>query len=177
MKAAYADPPYLGCAAKHYGDKHPYAGIYDSIEGHEKLINELERNFDSWALSAHEPSLRQILPLCPNNIRIAVWVKPFAAFKKNVTRAYTWEPVIFKFCRAIPTTSATWRDHLSEPITMKKGFPGAKPKAFAFWIFEGLGLTADDDFVDLYPGSGAFSFAWEEYKKIESCFQLEMPNA
>lgn len=29
MKAAYADPPYLGMAEKFYGDLHPEAAKYD----------------------------------------------------------------------------------------------------------------------------------------------------
>ena len=28
----------------------------------------------------------QVLPFCPEDVRVAAWVKPFAAFKANVTR-------------------------------------------------------------------------------------------
>lgn len=164
MKAAYADPPYLGCGAKHYGDRHADAEEYDSPEAHKKLIERLCDEYDSWALSLHEPSLRVILPFCPDDVRVAAWVKPFASFKANVTRAWTWEPVIFRFSRPRTREQDTWRDFVAEPIAMKKGFPGAKPARFCFWIFEGLNLLPDDEFDDLFAGSGAVTEAWEKWK-------------
>jgi len=79
MRLAYADPPYIGQARKHYGP--------DAREvNHELLVNHL-REFDGWALSASSPSLAKILPLCPE-ARVAAWVKPFASFKPNVNPAY-----------------------------------------------------------------------------------------
>ena len=178
MKAAYADPPYLGCGLKHYGDRHPDAADYDGIAAHASLIERLCDEYDSWALSLHEPSLRYLLPLCPVTCRVAAWVKPFASFKANVTRAYTWEPVIFSFHRPRTREQATWRDFVAEPIAMKKGFPGAKPNAFSYWIFEGLNLQPTDDFVDLFPGSGAVGEAWELWKQqFEKPEQFDlMPN-
>lgn len=176
MKAAYADPPYLGCGKKHYGDRHQQAADYDDPEHHRLLIERLEADYDCWALSLHEPSLRVILPMCPPGIRVAAWVKPFAAFKANVTRAWAWEPVIFKFSRARTRQQSTWRDFVSEPITMRRGFPGAKPDAFCYWVFEGLNLTAQDDFDDLFPGSGAVGSAWDKWQAaqvIPEQFQLE----
>lgn len=91
MKAAYADPPYLGCGAKHYGALHEAAAEYDSPEAHKRLIERLCDEYDTWALSLHEPSLRVMLPFCPDDVRVAAWVKPFAAFKANVTRAFLRE--------------------------------------------------------------------------------------
>jgi len=175
MKAAYADPPYLGCGKKHYGDRHEDAADYDDPEFHRALINRLDLEYDTWALSLHEPSLRIILPMCPPDIRVAVWVKPFAAFKANVTRAWTWEPVIFKFSRPRTREQDTWRDFVSEPIAMRRGFPGAKPDNFCFWLFEGLNLTPDDEFDDLFPGSGAVGDAWTKWKGAQSIpKQLEL---
>lgn len=176
IKAAYADPPYLGCAAKHYKTRHPQASDYDNPETHQQLILDLCEGFDTWALSLHEPSLRLILPLCPSDIRIGVWVKPFASFKPHVTRAYTWEPVIFRFARSRPRTRTqeTWRDFVSAPITLKRGFPGAKPEAFAFWIFEGLNLLPFDEFCDVFPGSGAISNAWCYWKQRHDATQLPL---
>lgn len=179
MKAAYADPPYFGLAKKLYGHLHEAAAEYDTLDAHKRLIERMCDEFDCWALSLHEPSLRDILPVCPRNIRVASWVKPFAAFKKNVTRAWTWEPVIFSFERARPRSldQPTWRDHLSEPITMRRGFPGAKPDKFCFWIFDGLNLMPDDDFSDLFPGSGAVSAAWDKWRKAKGSFQLILESA
>ena len=167
IRAAYADPPYLGCGAKHYGALHTEAAEYDDPQAHQRLIERLCDEFDCFALSLHEPSLRVILPMCPAGVRVAAWVKPFAAFKKNVTRAWTWEPVIFKFDggRARAVEQDTWRDHVSAPIAMRKGFPGAKPEAFSFWIFEGLNLLPTDQFCDVFPGSGAVTEAWEKWSQ------------
>lgn len=177
MKAAYADPPYLGCGQKHYGALHDQASDYDKPETHRLLIERLCDEYDSWALSLHEPSLRQILPMCPANIRIGSWVKPFASFKANVTRAYTWEPFIFSFHRDRTREQDTWRDHISEPIAMRRGFPGAKPDKVCFWIFEGLNLTPDDDFHDLFPGSGAVTEAWAKWRNRVVPEQFELDHA
>lgn len=40
---------------------------------------------------------------------------------------------------------------------------GAKPATFCRWLFELLGATAEDTFVDLFPGSGGVRRAWETY--------------
>lgn len=164
MKAAYADPPYLGCGKSHYGALHEQAADYDDPETHRRLIERLCDEFDTWALSLHEPSLRTILAMCPDDVRVAAWVKPFAAFKANVTRAWAWEPVIFRFARNRTREQDTWRDFVAEPIAMRRGFPGAKPERFCFWLFEGLNLMPDDEFHDLFPGSLAVSEAWEKWK-------------
>ena len=176
MKAAYADPPYLGCGAKHYGNLHNEAAHYDTPEAHNQLIERLCDEYDTWALSLHEPSLRTILAMCPDDVRVAAWVKPFAAFKANVTRAWAWEPVIFKFARSRARTQDTWRDFVAEPIAMRRGFPGAKPEKFCFWVFDGLNLTADDEFDDIFPGSGAVGDAWVKWKSAQAVpeqFKLE----
>jgi hypothetical protein len=174
MKAAYADPPYLGCGVKHYGALHAQAGDYDDPETHRRLIERLCDEFDSWALSLHEPSLRVLLPMCPAETRVGAWVKPFASFKANVTRAYAWEPVIFSFHRPRTREQDTWRDFVSEPIAMRRGFPGAKPDKVCFWLFEGMNLVPDDDFHDLFPGSGAVGEAWARWCSRTAPTQLEM---
>lgn len=94
------------------------------------------------------------MPMCPKNVRIAAWVKPFASFKPNVTRAYTWEPVIFCGGRDIGRDQPTWRDHISEPITLRKGLTGAKPWRFCEWVLDGLNYRRGDTLDDLFPGSG-----------------------
>jgi hypothetical protein len=154
MRFAYADPPYLGMG-RLYADRHPDAMIWDDPETHFALIDRLVNEYpDGWALSLHEPSLRILLPHVPDGARVAPWVKPFAAFKRNVTRAWTWEPVIFYGGRPIPPTAPTWRDHLSESITMRKGFPGAKPRRFCEWVLDGLNWQPGDTLDDLFPGTG-----------------------
>ena len=94
MRLAYADPPYFGKG--HLYDDTPEAALreYDDIATWERLAVHLAE-FDGWALSMNATNLHDLLPLFPGS-RIAVWVKPFAAFKRNVRIAYTWEPVLFK---------------------------------------------------------------------------------
>ena len=169
MKFAYADPPYLGQGVKHYGDLHADAADCDTVEWHAALIERLMEEFpDGWALSLHAPSLKTMLNLCPDNIRVCPWVKPFAAFKKNVTRAYAWEPIFVYGGRPIPPTKPTVRDWVSEPITMRKGFPGAKPAGVCFWLFEFLGMELEDEFHDLFPGSGAVGDAYQAWREAKS---------
>lgn len=169
MKAAYADPPYLGLAEKFYGHLHPEAAEYDKLETHARLVERLMDEYDTWAMSLHVPALREILGVCPKDVRVASWVKPFASFKKGVTRAWTWEPVIFSFHRARKRTAeqGTWRDHIAESITLRRGFQGAKPERFCFWIFEGMNLMPTDEFTDVFPGSGAVTEAWEKWKEAQ----------
>jgi hypothetical protein len=107
MKFGYADPPYLGRAAKFYGELHADAAVYDTVEGHHALIDRLCDEFaDGWAMSLHTPSLRTILPLCPEDVRVMAWVKPFCSFKKGVGVAYAWEPIIVRGGAPTHRTSA-----------------------------------------------------------------------
>jgi len=152
MRLAYADPPYLGCS--HYYD-HPDAAIYDTVEAHAELLARLESDYDGWAYSLSSTTLRQLLTVAPDRARIAAWVKPFAAFKANVRIAYTWEPVLFAPGRDRSTDGApVGRDHLAEPITMRKGLTGAKPAAFCRWVLDLMGYTDGDEVDDIFPGTG-----------------------
>lgn len=151
MRAAYADPPYIGQAKKHYGS--------EEVD-HQELITRLEQDYDAWALSCSSPSLSILLPMCPEGIRISAWVKPFAIFKPNVNPAYAWEPVIWKPGRKRTREQPTERDWVSANITLRKGLAGAKPEAFCYWLFNLLNLQPGDDFDDLYPGTGIVSSCW-----------------
>lgn len=164
---AYADPPYLGLAQKFYGRLHPEAHIYDTLEGHRALIERMEREFpDGWAMSLGSRNLRDILPICPPDARVGSWVKTFCAFK-NISPSYAWEPVIFKTTRSRPK-GVFRRDWIACPMAMRVGFKGSKPLAFCEWVFNDLlGMDADDELVDLFPGSGSVSKAFEFWKKRE----------
>jgi hypothetical protein len=155
MKFAYADPPYPGMA--HF---------YDCPEvDHEALVVDLcERFPDGWALSTASTTLQQVLAICPSDVRIGAWIKPFASFKPGVNPGYCWEPVIFRGGRRRTDKSElTVRDFVAENITLRRGFTGAKPEAFCWWIFEFLGMTPKDEFHDMFIGSGAVTRAWETY--------------
>lgn len=153
MKLAYADPPYVGCSKLY--PEHPESHVWDDPNKHIELMHQLAADYDGWALSASAPSLRDILWRAPAGARVAVWVKPFAAFKRNVRIAYTWEPVIFEPARDSSKDGApVGRDHLSEPIALRKGLTGAKPEAFVRWMLDLLGYVDGDTVYDMFPGTG-----------------------
>lgn len=160
MRFAYADPPYLGCG-KRYLPHHPDALIWDDPETHRHLIDRLVADYpDGWALSMSSTNLWTLLPMCPPDVRIAAWAKSFAAFKKNVRNAYTWEPVILRGGRLSSKDGAqVTRDHLVEPITMLRGLPGAKPDRFNDWVLLQLGFVPGDTVDDLFPGTGSMGRA------------------
>ena len=169
MKIAYADPPYMNQAKKHYSHDPNCAEV-----DHQKLILELEL-FDGWALSLSTPSLKTVLPMCPDSVRVGAWIKPFCSWKKNVNPAYAWEPVIFKPARK-PMGKQTVRDWVSESITLKRGLVGVKPKGFCYWLFDILGARPEDEFGDLFPGTRAVTIAWKEWcvKKMQIPVQLSL---
>ena len=158
MRACYADPPYIGQAKKHYKQDPKCAEV-----DHEGLIVYMDREYDAWALSCSSPSLKQILNWCPDYVRVMIWVKPFCSYKPGVGVAYAWEPVIVKGGRKRERTQQTVRDWVSANITLKKGLSGVKPTEFCFWLFHVLNLRPDDEFIDLYPGSGMVTNAWRSY--------------
>lgn len=171
MKFAYADPPYFGYAVKFYGDMHPEAAVYDTLDGHRALIERLCDEFsDGWAMSMTSGNLKDILPLCPPTVRICAWVKPFASFKKNVGVAYAWEPIVVYGGRRRSMEQQTVRDWFAESITLKRGFTGAKPARVIHWILEVLGATPDDEVVDLFPGSGAVTEALHQWRSNPRLF-------
>jgi hypothetical protein len=177
VRFAYADPPYIGQAQRHYSHDPRCAEV-----DHAELVSQLEcGGYDGWALSASSPSLRQILPYCPDDVRVMAWVKPFASFKPNVNPAYAWEPVIVRGGRRRTRQQDTVRDWVSANITLRKGLVGVKPSGFCYWLFEVLNMQPNDEFHDLYPGSGAVSKAWAIWQARRGfapvqLFHLEAPK-
>ena len=157
MRVAYADPPYIGQAKKHYNN---------TEVDHLELLRNLNSDYDGWALSCSSPSLKEILtlPTCPDNVRIGAWVKPFCIYKPNVNPAYAWEPVLFIPARNGTRDEDTKRDWVSSVITLKKGLVGVKPETFSMWLFDILGLRDEDEFCDLFPGTGAVTKAYEKWR-------------
>ena len=154
MRFAFADPPYLGCGAL-YDAHHEKARDWDRPEAHRDLIDKLCREYpDGWLMCASSPSLKTILPMCPDDARVGAWVKPFAVFKPNVNPAYAWEPVIWRGGRKGDRTRATVRDWFAKEITLRRGLTGAKPEAFCRWVLDLLGYCDGDEIDDLFPGTG-----------------------
>lgn len=165
MRFAYADPPYLGLAAKFYGRLHAEAAAYDDPATHRDLIARLSAEFpDGWAYSLHSPALREILPMCPPDVRVMAWCKSFASYKPGVGVAYAWEPVIVRGGRRRERGQGTVTDFCLVPITLRRDFTGAKPERFVWWLLAVLNAQAGDEFVDLFPGSGAVGRAWEAWR-------------
>lgn len=184
MRLAYFDSPYFGCCGL-YGHRHeaPW-GCWNEPETHRALIEHASAEFpDGWALSCSVPSLKVLLPMCPDDVRIGSWVKSFSAFKKGVRPAYAWEPVIFRggrnpsngYPHAPPpkdgkqntpkdffiTEDDVWEVIIC-PITLKKGLTGAKPEAFCRWVLDLLNVQPGDELVDVFPGTGVMGRVLDE---------------
>lgn len=192
MRFAYADPPYIGQAKRHYD--------CDEVD-HVELIKKLYTEFpDGWALSCSTPSLGTVLSICRSvhiatqghlqqvDVRIGAWVKSFGAFKKGVRPAYMWEPIVFRggrnpsngYSHAPPERNGkqnTPKDFfiteiespaIKEPITLKKGLVGAKPEAVCRWILDLLNVKPGDEVVDLFPGTGIMGRVAAEVTQIET---------
>lgn len=163
MRLGYADPPYINCA--HLYKDHPdYAGEVD----HAELVERLQSQYDGWVLhaAATPQSMAILAPLVEKTgARWMTWVKGFAAFKRNVSVAYAWEPVIVKAARKpVVSKRLVMRDWIQESITLKKGLTGAKPEAVCHWAFETVGARPDDALDDMFPGTGAVTEAWRTWK-------------
>jgi len=172
MRIAYADPPYPGESYMYREPARPRkavtyqpgpdaAGEVD----HAELIERLVRDFpDGWALSTKAPALRELLPLCPPRARVMPWVKPFASWKPGINPSYSWEPIIVFGGRKRERSEKTVRDWVAANITIGKGLAGVKPYEVCAWLFEVMGMGPLDELVDLFPGSGAVTEAWEIWK-------------
>lgn len=164
MRFAYADPPYVGQAKRLYGHHPDYAGEVD----HRVLIERLENSgeFDGWSLSCSMLSLPLLLGWCPPSVLVLAWHKPTAP-PMGDKRIYSWEPVILRPLRN-PLTPTRTSLVCSPPLwTFREAPPehviGEKPEQFAEWLFASAGLRPDDEFVDLFRGSGAVQRAWEKW--------------
>lgn len=173
MKLAIADPPYLGRAARWYGnqshtlgphahaaDHHNDAAEWDDPARHRQLIEELEANYDGYAIACAPSGIDAYRPL-PESARVMVWVKP-NAMPSSGRLHNKWEAVIVR----IPDGRWTARggigvvpDVLIEP-KRNDGFAGSKPHRWTRWVLDALSYDAATDTVDdMFPGSGAVASA------------------
>jgi hypothetical protein len=181
LRLAYADPPYYG-SCRRYGHHHeaPY-GCWDDLDTHRVLIDRLG-GYDGWALSCTSNSLRHLLPMCPDRVRVLAWVKPFAIFKKYVSPAYAWEPVLVKAARkpAAPKEQREGRGDVPKDwllgMNQQDGFRGGKPLVFCRWVFTCMGADRGDTIDDIFPGSGAVKVAWEHYRTHLTLFPGDRPE-
>lgn len=173
FRFAYADPPYIGCAKRHYTNDP--SGIAPEEVNHKELIEKL-MTFDAWALSTHSPGLRELLPMCPDGVKVGAWVKPFVPFMGRRT-AMAWEPVIYFGERGnVVENPVTVRDWVAvmPPVFTGKAIGttrGQKPQEFCEWMFNLIGLTPEDELHDMFPGSGAVTHYWKRFC-AQACLSL-----
>lgn len=174
IRVAFADPPYLGQGHRYSApgtpEYHPDAMRWDDPDEHRWLMAQLDEEYpDGWAYSLQAPALRTLLALAPEGVRVMAWVKPWATWRPGQGPPYAWEPVLVR-CgkRACPERRP--RDWVSASVGHghTEAFFGAKPPEFCRWLLDvfALGEHPDDVFDDLFPGSGAVTRAWNEYRSM-----------
>lgn len=155
LRLAYADPPYWR-KGRLYDAHHPDSRKWDDQGAHLELLAQLEQDYDGWAYSCNSTHLEWVLPAVPG-ARVAAWCKPFCSWLPRRRQQFTWEPVVFRPGRTVGDNSSSTRDYLCEPMTLRRGLPGAKPEAFARWVLDLLGYQDGDELVDLFPGTGVLT--------------------
>lgn len=187
MRLAIADPPYPPAtagrprprASRWYGDGvevqtlgkgcyaadiHPGAHEWDTPARHRQLVEQLDAEYDGWAIATSADGVEVYQPL-DRACRVMVWVKPNAM--PGPARIHNkWEAVIVK----PPVGRRTSRggvgcvpDVLVEP-KRNTGFAGAKPPEWTRWVLAALSYDpATDVVVDLFPGSGAVTSVLNHY--------------
>jgi hypothetical protein len=155
-RLAYADPPYPGLAKKYYQYEDTYRGEVD----HVRLVRDLA-TYDGWALSTSSKALRDILPLCPPEVRVCAWVKPIGASPRTRGLHSTWEPLVVKQARVVHSGIRDWIS--AQPARFGGTLMGRKPIAFCAFLFQALAAAPNDMFDDLFPGTGVVSAAWREF--------------
>ena len=170
MIVAYADPPYIGRAKAMYAHHPDYKGEVDHVALVRQLVTEYP---DGWALSCSSPTLRFLLNTCSafgvEDVRIAAWVKDWFVMKPGIGVGYAWEPVIWRGGRKRSRKQDTIRDWVRAHALMtspgRVQTKGSKPETFCFWLFQVLNLQEGDEVVDLFPGSGGVTRAWQRWQR------------
>lgn len=172
MRFAYADPPYIGTA-------HQYE---EEEVDHAELLRKLQGGYDGWALSCWWSSLAILLPMLgKSKYRIGVWIKPDAQPRNRIVPS--WEPVIYRtVSNPVHEKGRTSlvRDYVVASRCAREAcFRGRKPDDFCYWLFELLGMKPEDEFDDLFPGTGRVARAWEVWKGagMELFVQTDGPRA
>jgi hypothetical protein len=177
LRLAYADPPYPGMSARHYGDHPEFDGEVD----HQELVARLESDYDGWALSTSPRSVVYVADVLAarglewwRDYRVGIWTKPAPPSVSRRAKS-AWEPVIFRGGRPRPDDAPHLVDwvHAAQPrdwpargVGRQTGrVTGIKPSAFSVWVSRSLGAdpAAGDTLDDLFPGSGAVGEAWRRY--------------
>lgn len=142
--------------ARFASDHHEDAGKWDDPTTHRALMEQLEAEYDGWAIAtAHDGvPVYGVLPRCA---RIGIWVRPNSGAGASRIKN-CWEPVIVR----PPTDRMSSRlmggqtpDVLICPAP-RIGFAGAKPPEWTRWVLDLLAFDDEtDEVVDMFPGSGS----------------------
>lgn len=164
MRLAYADPPYPGKA-----DRYPENEEVDHVD----LIAQL-CEYEGWALSTDERSLRYVIGLCPPNVRVLAWCRPnVAPFPPYPFPA--WEPVLCIPARPRHDSVRSYAEITSVGGHMaRENFRGQKPRGFCEWVLRCLGAAPGDTLADLFPGSGVMCETFEWFSRQTT---LAIPKA
>lgn len=184
MRLAIADPPYPPIRAAHArndssrarrwydkdhrktgdarlaSDHHDDAAEWDKPERHRALLEQLESEYDGWAIATSHDGV-PVYGVLPRCARIAIWHRPNGGVGAARIRN-CWEPVIVR----PPSSRLSSRlmggqvpDLLTCP-SPRVGFAGAKPPQWTRWVLDLLAFDPDQDTVeDLFPGSGSVAAA------------------
>jgi len=153
------------------GQAKRYAG--GTEVNHRLLIGYIDAEFDGWALSCSSPSLRLILPMCPDGVRVMAWVKAYVPHRPGVSPTYAWEPVIAKMMPRKHSRSASnpmdWVSALPSGMYRsgagRQRILGEKPPLFVQWLLRACRVSRDDEIEDIFPGSGAVAEAIDQWRR------------
>ena len=182
MRLAIADPPYLGRAALWYGGKgrskqgtagravgrgdlapefHPDAHEWDDPVKHIGLMVALEEEFDGWAVSCSGKTLAPLIGTADRlGAKLGIWhvtnAIPDGARVRTVGEGV--------FYRVPDSRRAVGTGYRTADVLMAahpvSGFVGSKPVEWTHWVLDMIGyVPAEDEVVDVFPGSGAVSRA------------------
>lgn len=176
MRLAIADPPYPPAlkgvggvkprGSRWYGTKlrgnnrasadlHPEADEWEDPARHRALLEQLEAEYDGWAIATSADCLEIYAPF-PVGVRVMAWVKPNGIPGAHRLRS-CWEPVIIQ----VPPGRRrnVGRGAMPDVLTAaapRRGFAGAKPEAWTHWVLSAFSFDPATDTVhDLFAGSGA----------------------
>jgi hypothetical protein len=175
IRCAYADPVYPGRSPYYLvegtPEYHPDAARWDDLAEHVALMGRLDAGHpDGWAMSTSSDAARELWHAAPPGTQLAVWSR--GGPRLNLRVVPGWEAVLYRTSTIKVPGRPQAMDWLMCGIghtsRADRGFYGAKPPRFCRWLFALLGLGGHpaDELVDLFPGSGAVTRAWADYRAL-----------
>jgi hypothetical protein len=180
LKLAIADPPYpplvratgpaLNRASRWYGDAplsrtdspadvHTGARKWDDPAAHARLLRELLRDYDGFAIATSPDGIAAYGEL-PSAVRLLAWVRRSAEPGSHRIHSL-WEAVILYPPKGRRSNRGGAGMVPSALICdAPSGFRGSKPMEWTHWLLDALSYDpATDTVADIFPGSGAVTAA------------------